>query len=46
MKHKIVKHSIFLDVENKLMVTNGEWWGGGVINWETGIGIYTQLYIK
>ena len=30
---------------NKLMVSGGEWeWGG--INWETGIDIYTLLYIK
>ena len=29
MQHKFVKRSIFLDVENKFMVTNGEWWGGG-----------------
>ena len=32
------------DVENKLMVTEGERPGG--INWETGIDIYTLLYIK
>ena len=32
------------DTENKLMVTNGVRWGG--INWETGIDIYTLLYIK
>ena len=33
-----------MDVENKLMVTRG--WGGGGINWEIGIDIYTLLYIK
>ena len=32
------------DVENKLMVTRGK--GGGGINWEIGIDIYTLLYIK
>ena len=32
------------DVENKLIVTKGE--GGGGIHWETGIDIYTLLYIK
>ena len=32
-----------IDVENKLMVTKGE---KGGINWETGIDIYTLLYIK
>ena len=31
------------DVENKLMVTQR---GKGGINWETGIDIYTLLYIK
>lgn len=29
MKHKFVKHSIVLDVENKLTVTGGEWWWWG-----------------
>ena len=32
------------DVENKLTVTKGE--GEEGINWETGIDIYTLLYIK
>ena len=32
------------DRENKLTVTKGE--GGGGINWEFGINIYTLLYIK
>ena len=32
-----------IDVENRLMVTKGE---KGGINWETGIDIYTLLYIK
>ena len=32
------------DVENKLKVTKGE--GGGGINWEIGIDIYTLPYIK
>ena len=32
------------DVENKLMVSRGEWGGG--TNWEIGIEIYTFLYIK
>ena len=35
------------DVENKLTVTKGEaGWGGGGINWEIGIDIYTLLYTK
>ena len=33
------------DVENKRTVTKGESEGGG-INWETGVDIYTLLYIK
>ena len=33
------------DIENKLMVTKGEMWRGG-INQELGIKIYTLLYIK
>ena len=33
-----------MDVENKLMITNGRMGGG--INWETGIDMYTLLYIK
>ena len=32
------------DVENNLIVTGGKEKGG--INWETGIDIYTLLYIK
>ena len=31
------------DVENKLMVTRG--WVEGGINWETGIDLYTLLYM-
>ena len=35
------------DVEKKLMVTGaGKAGGGGWINWEIGIDIYTLLYIK
>ena len=33
------------DIENTLMVTKGEMWQGG-INQETGINIYTLLYIR
>ena len=33
------------DVENKLTVTRGGAGGGG-INWELGIDIYTLLYMK
>ena len=33
------------DIENKLMVTKGEMWRGG-INQELGINIYTLLSIK
>ena len=33
------------DVENKIMVTRGERGGGG-INWEFGIDMYTLLYLK
>ena len=33
------------DIANKLMVTKGERWGGG-INCEFGINRYTLLYIK
>ena len=32
------------DVENKLLVTREQ--GGGGINWEIRIDIYTRLYIK
>ena len=39
----IYKTEIDSDVKNKLMVTKGE---GGGMNWETGIDIYTLLYIK
>ena len=34
------------DLENKLMVTKGERWGDGGINWEIEIDIYTLLYLK
>ena len=40
---KILNKNRITDVENNLMVTKGERWGG--INWEIGIGIYTLLYI-
>ena len=33
------------DIENKLMVTKGEMWRGGV-NQELGINIHTPLYIR
>ena len=41
----IYKTEIESDVLNKLTVTKGERVGGG-INWESGIAIYTLLYIK
>ena len=37
------------DVENKRMGTKrGNWqgWGGGVMNWEIGIDIYTLICVK
>ena len=35
------------DVENKCMDTKGgKWRGGGVMNWEIGIDIYTLICIK
>ena len=37
------------DVENKRMdAKGGKWWGsgGGVMNWEIGIDIYTLICIK
>ena len=37
------------DVENKRMDTKGgKWWrgGGGVINWEIGIDMYTLICIR
>ena len=36
------------DVENKRMDTKGgKWgWGGGVMNWEIGIDMYTLIYVK
>ena len=35
------------DVENKRMDTKGgKWWGGGVMNWEIGIDMYTLICIK
>ena len=39
----IYKTNRITDVENTLVVTKGEWWGG--INWEIGINIYTHYYI-
>ena len=44
MKHKFVKRSIFSDVENKLMVTNGERWGGGDKLGEWDWHTYTIIY--
>ena len=42
----IYKTDIFTDIENKLMVTKGQWgWWGG-INQEFGISRYELLYIK
>ena len=38
------KRNRLTDIENKLMVTNGE--SGGVINWASGIKRYTLLNIK
>ena len=34
----------FTELENEFMVTRRE--GGGGINWEIGIDIYTLLYVK
>ena len=34
------------DIENKLMVTKREAWGGGGINQDLGIKIHTLLYIR
>ena len=34
------------DVENKRMDTKGESGGGGVMNWEIGIDMYTLICIK
>ena len=33
------------NLENELMVTRGEWLGGG-IDWKFGIDMYTLLYLK
>ena len=42
---KILSFFRLTDLENKLMVTKGERWGGG-INWEFGTDMYTLLYLK
>ena len=54
LKKKMVQMNLFTkqivtDVENKLMVgrgSGGKQGAGGGLNWETGIEIYTLLYIK
>ena len=37
--------SVQTDLENKLMVTRGEGWGGGIVS-ECGTDMYTLLYLK
>ena len=53
MRKRKLKKKSFLksrqtDVENKHMDTKGGKWqgGGGVMNWEIGIDMYTLIYIK
>ena len=41
----IYKANRLTDLENELMVTRGKRGGGG-INWEFGIDMYTLLYLK
>ena len=45
----VCRAEIDIDVENKRMDTKGGKWrggGGGVMNWEVGIDIYTLMCIK
>ena len=41
----IIKEEL-TNLENEIMVTRGEGWGGGGINWEFGIDMYILLYLK
>ena len=51
-KKKVIQMNLFAKqthrltaLENKLMVTRGEaWWGG--IDWEFGIDMYTLIHLK